>query len=180
MQYYIQFEAKPSEEIAPEIIISQVFSFCHNEMVKLNTHEVGVSFPEADKSIGRVMRVHGNEDLLVPIAAACISLADYCKISTVKETPSNTEWCIVRRVQPRSSAAKIRRLVERGSITQQEADERMSNPSTLSHPYLQLRSASTNQNFRLFITQSPLDTGVSPGASVRFNSYGLGGAVPWF
>jgi CRISPR-associated endonuclease Csy4 len=180
MQYYIQFEAKPSEEIAPEIIISQVFSFCHNEMVKLNTNEVGVSFPEADNSIGRIMRVHGSEELLVPIAAAFASLADYCKISAVKETPSNTEWRMVKRVQPRSSAAKIRRLVKRGSITQQEADERVSSPSTLSHPYLQLRSASTNQNFRLFITQVPLDNGVGTDASVRFNTYGLGGAVPWF
>ena len=180
MQYYIEFRAKPSEDIAPEIIISQVFSLCHVEIAKLNTGDVGVSFPGAHTSIGSTMRVHGSKDALAMVAASCRSVSDYCNISGCKEVPPDATWRLIKRVQPTLSAAKLRRLVKRGSITQQEADERLSNTSMLFHPYLQLRSASTNQNFRLFIIQSPIESVVETDAISCFNSYGLGGAVPWF
>lgn len=46
-------------------------------------------------------------------------------------------------------------------------------------PYVQLRSASTGQTFRLFVLQGEVEEAPIDG---DYNSYGLsmGGSVPWF
>lgn len=177
MRHYLEVKAKPSADLAPEIIISQVFSLCHLEMVRLKADGIGVSFPLADKSLGDVMRIHGGQLELESIAEKCASLLDYCRISPCREVPGDCAWRTVRRVQPAMSGAKVRRLVKRGSITEQDATERLENPTELAHPYLQLRSSSTQQNFRIFVSQVPTDV---PHETQKFNSYGLGGSVPWF
>lgn len=177
MNYYLEFKAKPSEDLAPEIIISQAFSLCHLEIVRLKSNVIGVSFPQADKSLGDVMRIHGSQSELELIAAKCSSLLDYCRMTPCREVPSDCSWRLVKRIQPLMSAAKIRRLMKRGSITEQEATERLAMPSELSYPYLRLRSSSSNQNFRIFVSQIPTDV---PREAPKYSSYGLGGAVPWF
>lgn len=177
MKYYLEIKAKPSEDLAPEIIISQVFSICHLELVRLKSDDVGVSFPQADKSLGGTMRIHGGKAALESISRCCASLSDYCRISPCRETPSECDWRCVKRVQPKLSAAKIRRLVKRGSITEQEAEERLNSPVNLSYPYIQLRSKTSGQNFKIFVSQEFTD---SHAKFVTFNSYGLGGSVPWF
>ena len=40
MKYYLEVKAKPSEDLAPEIIISQAFSICHLELVRLKSDDV--------------------------------------------------------------------------------------------------------------------------------------------
>ena len=180
MQYYIEFKAKPSEDIAPEVIISQVFSICHVEIARRDAGDVGVSFPNAKVSVGNTMRLHSSETILAEIVDACAGLSDYCKIGDCKKVPATAEWRLIKRVQQKQSAAKLRRLVKRGSITTQEAEERLLASSILTHPYLQLRSASTRQNFRLFFSQSPLEAATPSESQTNFNAYGLGGAVPWF
>lgn len=177
MEYYLEFKAKPSEDLAPEIIISQVFSLCHVELVKLKSNDIGVSFPQADKSLGGVIRVHGKQAPLESIAKACTNLSDYCEIMPPRKVPDDSEWRIVKRVHPKMSAAKIRRLVKRGSISEQDAEERFQSPSELTLPYLQIRSSSTSQYFRIFISQAVAD---EPKQNSDFNSYGLGGSIPWF
>lgn len=177
MKYYLEFKAKPSEDLAPEIIISQAFSLCHLEIVRLKSNDIGVSFPQADKSLGGVMRIHGSQSELESIERKCSSLLDYCRINPCREVPSDCSWRVVKRIQPLMSASKIRRLVKRGSITEQEATKRLAMSPELSYPYLQLRSSSTNQNFRIFVSQTPTD---APGEAAKYSSYGLGGAVPWF
>ena len=177
MKYYLDVKAKPSEDLAPEIIISQAFSICHLELVRLKSDDVGVSFPQADKSLGGVMRIHGGKAALESIGRCCASLLDYCQILPCREVPSDCDWRHVKRVQPTLSAAKIRRLVKRGSITEQDAEERLNSPANLSFPYIQLRSRTSGQNFRIFVSQESID---SRDDLSTFNSYGLGGSVPWF
>lgn len=177
MKVYLEFNAKPSEDLAPEIIISQAFSICHLELVRLKSDDIGVSFPQADKTLGGVMRVHGGKASLESIAKCCASLSDYCRVSPCREVPSDCDWREVKRVQPAMSAAKVRRLVKRGSISEVEANERLRYPVELIHPYIQLRSCSNQQIFRIFISQIVTD---APNDIPCFSSYGLGGVVPWF
>lgn len=177
MKYYLEIKAKPSEDLAPEIIISQAFSICHLELVRLKSDDVGVSFPQADKSLGGVMRIHGGKAALESIGRRWVSLSDYCQISPCREVPSDCGWRDVKRVQPKWSTSKIRRLVKRGSITAQDAEERLNIPPNLGFPYVQIRSRSSGQNFRIFVSQESIN---SDDKFSTFNSYGLGGSVPWF
>lgn len=177
MEYYLEIKAKPSEDIAPEIVISQIFSLCHKELVRLKSNDTGISFPQAGNTIGSVIRIHGSESTLNLIALNLFSLSDYCRIAPCRQIPDDCNWRLIKRIQPTISKAKLRRLVKRGSISEQDAKNRMETPIDLPHPYVQLRSASTKQSFRIFLSQT---TVVRPKEPANFNSYGLGGVVPWF
>lgn len=178
MNSYLDIQVRSIESTPVPTVISSVFSRRHLLLVQRGDGGIGVSFPKADKTPGTVLRLHGVSESLRDIAHQLSRFADYCIISQPSQVPSDHLWYQVTRVQPKLSAAKVRRMVSRGTLKAEEAENLMRKSSPLANPYVHLNSLSTGQSFRIFFVQRPTDT--PPKPKQAFNTYGLGGVVPWF
>ncbi len=179
MSYYFEFTARPDDMTSSPVLLSALYEHLHLILVDLRTSEIGISFPGADRHIGEVLRLHGPSPILKQIVEnqKLKPILGYFRTSGILETPTKSDWWLVQRQQPKLSSAKIRRLVKRSSITEIEANRLYNLTSQLSLPYLHIRSLSTQQKFRLFVSQIPTS---KPDKSQEFNAYGLGGTVPKF
>ena len=96
--------------------------------------------------------------------------------------PEVNHWRCVSRVQVKSSAQRLmRRSVKKGWLTEEEAQQRMLTmaEARTDLPWLNLRSLSTGQSFRLFIRHGDL---LSAPVTGVFSTYGLSATatIPWF
>lgn len=186
MDHYVDIRVLPTPEIPEPHLLSRLAGKLHLALTALRCDDVGVSFPchkLRPPSLGNLLRLHGSHSRLeqVMMHRWTTGLSDYVRISEVTSVPETASFCMVRRVQVRSSAERIRRrLMKRHGWSAEEAQARV--PNTLERrlnlPYLSLRSSSTGQSFRLFIEHCPTHSPV-PGP---FNAYGLSqsATIPWF
>jgi len=187
MDCYIDFRLSPDPEFSAPTIMNALFAKFHRAVSSLDGFQIGVSFPNhqtAPPDLGDCLRVHGEADDLDRLMAQdwLAAMRDYLSVGKISNTPADALHCRVRRIQPKSSAPRLRRrYLRRHNVTEEEAARRF--PSEVEQrvklPFLRIRSRSTGQNFRLFISHSdPLEEKVAG----RFNSYGLSdrATVPWF
>jgi CRISPR-associated endonuclease Csy4 len=187
MDYYVDIHALPNAEVRSAHILSALASKLHNTLVDLRTSDIGISFPQfmlAPVSLGATLRLHGSCERLTQLMSTGFwrSLRDYIDVSVLAEVPPATLHRIVRRVQAKSSAERIRRRqMRRHGWTEEEARKRIPDAceKRLSLPFLQMKSRSTGQPFRLFIEHQECTERPIAGT---FNAYGLsaGATVPWF
>ncbi len=181
MDYYIDIQVLPDHEFGETILMSALFSKLHCALVALGYGSIGVSFPKAGKMPGNLLRLHGDAASLESLMMLnwLKGLADYTKISNVSSVPNVVEYVQVKRVQPKHTAAKLRRSVKRGSLSEAEAEELLSRQKMLKQPFFQLSSQSTGQKYPLFISQVVAEGNTTDEG---FNSYGLstGATVPFF
>ena len=179
MTYYIEFTARPDDMTSSPVLLSALYERLHLILVNLGTSRIGISFPRANRNIGEILRLHGPSAILNQIVEnqKLKPILGYFRSSGVLETPAECDWWLVQRQQPQLSSAKIRRLVKRGSISEVEATRLYKLTPRLSLPYLHIRSLSTQQKFRLFISQTSTS---KPVKTQEFNAYGFGGAIPRF
>ena len=109
-------------------------------------------------------------------------MADHCTISAITPVPEQHQWCQVRRWQPAITAAKLRRLVARGTLSEQQAEEifAQKGKQPVHLPFVQFNSRSSGERFKLYLDQRVYE---QPNASTgAFNRYGLSqtAALPWF
>jgi CRISPR-associated endonuclease Csy4 len=109
-------------------------------------------------------------------------MRDHVRASAVLSVPATARFRVVSRVQAKSNPDRLRRRqMRRHGIDAAEAMARVPDTAAerLTLPYVQLRSLSTVQSFKLFIRHGPLQDAASPGA---FGAYGLSttATVPWF
>ena len=181
MDYYIDIQVLPDHEFGETMLMSALFSKLHRALVALGYGSIGVSFPKAGKTPGNLLRLHGGVDDLASLMQAkwLKGLADYTKISNISSVPDDVEYVQVKRIQPKKTAAKLRRSVKRGSLSKTEAEALLSRQKMLKQPFFQLSSQSTGQKYPLFISQVVAE-GNTTGEGL--NSYGLstGATVPFF
>ena len=109
-------------------------------------------------------------------------MRDHVEWTDLRPVPSDAQHRVVHRRQFKTSADRLRRRrMQRKGETAEQAmaaipDGVERHPDL---PFVQLRSASTGQPFRLCVEHGPLCAQPVPGA---FNTYGLAHAatVPWF
>lgn len=183
MDYYLEITVLPDPEFKATMLMSALFSKMHRALVSIENSEIGVSFPKADKSPGEVLRLHSSDKALERLMDQnwLKGLRDYTKVSEITLIPDLVQYVQVRRKRPKLTASRLRRAVKRNSITEEKAEELLTeeNKEQIENPYFRLQSQSTNQSFPLFIEQGqPQDNSV-PGC---FNAYGLSqdATVPWF
>jgi CRISPR-associated endonuclease Csy4 len=109
-------------------------------------------------------------------------MRDHVTLTPPTRVPENTRHCVVRRVQVKSSPERLRRrLIRRHGLDVQEAYRRIPDEAAelANLPYVQLRSTSSGQSFRLFIEHGPAQSHAVAG---NFNAYGLShvATIPWF
>lgn len=187
MDAYVDLRLLPDPEFPQPLLMNALFAKFHRGLVAHGEGRIGISFPEVDArrpSLGACLRLHGGAGELSAFLGSgwLAGMADHLAVGQVAPVPSGAGHCLVRRVQAKSSPERLRRrLMRRKGIGEAEAAQAIPDASArrLDLPYLMLRSASTGQQFRLFIEHLPDQAGASPGA---FSAYGLSptATLPWF
>lgn len=185
MKYYLNIRVLPNSEFLESILINSLFSELHKKLVEFGDGKIGVSFPEFNKNLGSLLRLHGQQSALQRLKESLWTTGykDYLTISEVAEVPEKVSYRVVNRIQPKKNIERLmRRSVRKGWITEEEAINNLKDKkevTSLSHPYVRLKSGSSGQTFLLFIEHGPLMENAKEGF---FTSYGLSsdGTIPWF
>lgn len=187
MDHYLDIELRPDPELAAHQVMSALFAKLHRALVALGADNIAVSFPDVaikPASMGKRLRLHGERQALSWLMQVewLAGVRDHVSLGAVLAVPSGAQHRGLRRVQSKSSPARLRRrLMRRHDIDEQQASQRIPDSAValLELPFIQLGSASTRQNFRLFIAHEPLRQ--TPVAGT-FNAYGISprATVPWF
>ncbi|QKJ85871.1 type I-F CRISPR-associated endoribonuclease Cas6/Csy4 [Paramixta manurensis] len=185
MESYLDIRVLPDPEFTESMLVAALFAKLHRALGLRDKGDIGVSFPEYGGTPGGVIRLHGLQTALEELNATRwqAGLTDYCTPSAICTVPPAIKgWRTVSRVQVKSNAQRlVRRSVRKGWITEEEAQMRLR--TALDHrcklPFIQLKSLSTHQPFRLFIQHGELQELQRDG---KFSSYGLSreATIPWF
>jgi len=167
--------------------MAALYAKLHRALAAQNSTGIGVSFPGVDLKamhLGRRLRLHGNMASLSALVKSdwLVGMRDHVSLALPARVPEEARHCAVRRVQIKSNPERLRRrLMRRHDIDLQEARQRIPDSTTrlVNLPFVQLRSASTGQPFKLFIEHHPPQSNAVLG---EFNTYGLSqlATVPWF
>ena len=133
--------------------------------------------------LGNVLRIHGAEQQLTELYATnwLGGLVGYCDVSAIQTIPNEVDYRIISRKQSNMAEAKLRRLIKRGSIAEDEIKQYKAKmfQQGMDNPYLELESTSTGHKHRRYIQFGGLKTQAIEGA---FDQFGLSkiATVPWF
>jgi CRISPR-associated endonuclease Csy4 len=187
MDHYQELRLLPDPEFPTTLLLNALFAKLHRALVGLPDPCPGVSFPDYDATrlgLGARLRIHGSAPTLDALADChwLNGMRDHLMIGSITVVPVTEQSVQVRRVQAKSSPERLRRrLMRRHGLSTEAAvlrqPERMGARLTL--PWLEVRSTSTSQRFRLFIEQTVCSEPPTPGT---FNPYGLSSTatLPWF
>ena len=198
MHYFIEITCLPDEGVPVEFIMGKVMDGLHLAFVdwqhQLGYNPVGVSFPEyarseqdgGEISLGNKIRLFSRDDqaplqspkLLQPLQR----LADYVHKRSISclERP-NLKFATFQRVQAKSSRERLlRRQAKRSGQAEEDLRGKYHTfgEERLTLPFIQLRSHSNSQPFRLFVSKQAAQA----SEAWQFGSYGLSSmvAVPDF
>ena len=191
MDHFVDIHLLPDPELPAHVLLGALYAKLHRALVMGdgNAGGIAISFPGySDRpgaiNLGRSMRLLGSQPGLQALAGTgwLGSLRDQVNAKQTAAVPTTVMHRSLRRVQAKSSPERLRRrLIKRHGIDEAEARKRIpeSAAEMLTLPFLQLRSASTGQNFRLFLRLGPAQATAESGS---FNAYGLSttATIPWF
>ena len=183
MSHYIDILIKPDDEMRENLLLNKVYSKLHKALFTLKSTEIGVSFPQYKVILGRVVRIYGTEAKLLELQETewLGGLLGYCDVSLIRAIPSETVYRTVSRVQSNMTEAKLRRLIKRGSITQDDIKGYKAKmfQQGLDNAYLELDSTSTGHKHRRYIEFGNLMEQPVVG---EFDQFGLSksATIPWF
>ncbi len=188
MDHYLDIKILPDPEFPAPILMNALFAKLHWLLVRLDTKTIGVSFPKVDQghpNIGELMRLHGSAQGLEQLQSQSWlkGMRDHIEMSAITPVPDKAQHCRVKRVQVKSSVERLRRRYQKRHPGVTEKDAKGIYPDAVEKrtplPYLQLKSESTGQQFRLFLEHQAPQQQVVAG---EFNSYGLSSTatIPWF
>ncbi|WP_145591461.1 type I-F CRISPR-associated endoribonuclease Cas6/Csy4 [Yersinia rochesterensis] len=184
MDHYLNIRVLSDPEFSSQALLEALFAKLHRALAATGHGRIGVSFPGAGKTLGSQLRLHGGSGDLVDLQSAgwLKGLRDYCECSDILPIPTRVKYRVVRRVQVKSNAQRLRRRsVSKGWLTEEEALLRIpdNREQQCNLPFLRLKSLSSEQNFLLFVDQGDLQ---ETPVSGTFSAYGLSSiaTVPWF
>jgi len=185
--HYLDITVIPDPEIGAPQLMGALYEKLHLALVRDRIDSIGISFPHYSvipKTLGHLLRLHSTETALQNLQATdwLKGLRDHVHITSITEVPHHALYRVVRRKQFKTSVERLRRRhMRRTGETEQYVKEKI--PKSVEQiptlPYVQMRSRSTGQSFRLCIAMG--DTQSYP-VSGTFTSYGLSthATIPWF
>jgi CRISPR-associated endonuclease Csy4 len=185
LDHYLDIQLLPDPEFAPDQLLRALFGKLHRALVQLGDGSVGISLPgHSACGTGNHLRLHGSQSALMRLQALdwLTGMRDHTRLSELAAIPADCLHRVVRRVQVDSSPERQRRrLMKRQGLDEHTARQRIPDSAMkLTHlPWVEMRSQSSGQRFRLFIEHGPLLPVATLG---RFSKYGLSASatVPWF
>jgi len=184
MNHYIDILIKPDAEMRENVLLNKVITKLHKALVSLNTNAIGVSFPQYQLKLGRLLRIHGNSIILNELQTNdwLGGIKGYCHLSETLPIPKLVKYRVISRKQSNMTQAKLNRLIKRGSISPDEVKAYKAKmfSQSLDNPYLELESGSNGHKHRRFIEFGEL---LDSPISGNFDTFGLSkdqATVPWF
>jgi CRISPR-associated endonuclease Csy4 len=187
MDHHVDIDVQPDPEFPAHQLMGALYAKLHRALVAQNSTRIGVSFPGFSLQaphLGTRLRLHGDLAALSTLLASdwLAGMRDHVTLTQPTRVPETAKHCAVRRVQVKSSPERLRRrLMRRHNLDAQEAHQRIPDEVArlVNLPFVQLRSTSTGQTFRLFIEHGPVQSNAMAG---NFNAYGLSqvATIPWF
>jgi len=183
MRSYIDIKILADAEIPIYFVLNKIYTKLHKALFTLKSTEIGVSFPRYKVMLGDVIRIHGIEEKLTELQSSdwLGGLVGYCAVSSIQKTPADVTYRNISRKQANMTEAKLRRLIKRGSISQDEAKDYKAKmfQQGLDNPYLELQSGSNGHKHRRYIQFGELRSQPIKG---EFDYFGLSktATVPWF
>lgn len=187
MDHYLEIRLLADPEFSPSLLMNALFAKLHRALYDLGTHSIGVSFPGVESApprLGETLRLHGTlSDLQSLMALKWLTgMSDHTAVDGPIPIPAKVTYRAVRRVQVKSSPERLRRrYMKRKRVDHETAlnDIPDNCAKRVSLPYVQIKSRSTEQTYRVFIEHR--ETGNEP-ASGNFSHYGLSATatIPWF
>jgi CRISPR-associated endonuclease Csy4 len=202
MNYYFDITLFPDAELKVQVLMNAIFVKLHKQLCDKQSTAIGVSFPQYDigcllgkserlpsnfpqryVSLGSTLRVHGTESDLNDLQSLnwIGGMSGYCEVSEVSLVSSSAQFRTISRKQTTMSQSKLKRLVKRGSITENEFKNYKARMFTkgLDNPYIELQSGSNGHRHRRYIELGPLLNEPIDGV---FDQFGLSktATVPWF
>jgi CRISPR-associated endonuclease Csy4 len=193
MEHYLDITVLPDPEFTETVLMNAVFAKLHRVLASLASTDIGVSFPKhiinhEDRKktrLGNKLRLHASQESLSRLMTErwLTGLRDYTHQTDILPVPTHgITHRAVKRVQVKSSIERLlRRSVTKGWLTEEEALAKFQSTKAQESdlPFIQLKSTSTGQKFRLFISHEPPQDKAVEG---NFNTYGLSSiaTIPWF
>ena len=187
MDHYIDLRLLPDPEIAQPHLMGALFSKLHLALVAQHNKNIGISFPAVQTEppwLGDCLRLHGDQAALAGLMARnwLAGMRDHVHATELLAVPPKVSFRVVSRVQAKSNPERLRRRqMRRHGLDAAQALLRVPDTAAerLDLPYVQLRSQSTEQSFRLFIRHGALLETATAGT---FGAYGLSAiaTIPWF
>lgn len=183
--HYLDLHLLPDPEFAPDQLLRALFAKLHRALVQLGDGSVGLSLPgHSERGTGQHLRLHGSLSALRQLQQQewLTGMRDHMRQSEPAAVPAGCQYRVVRRVQVDSNPERLRRrLMKRKGLDEAAAHEQIPDSAMrlTRLPWVEMRSQSSGQRFRLFIEHGPLQDSASPG---RFSTYGLSASttIPWF
>ncbi|AUX84659.1 type I-F CRISPR-associated endoribonuclease Cas6/Csy4 [Acinetobacter sp. ACNIH2] len=197
MKYYQEITLIDQAEISLYFIWSKLYTQLHIALAEIkdtnNKVDLGVSFPQYlfeknDKNskvnLGKKLRLFAQNEAdlkKLDLKKWLDRLTDYVHITSIREVPENIKgYAIYKRKQVKTNAERLaRHRVKRGDIGFDEALARYSNVVTTTDlPFIQMKSLTSDQVFKLFIEKKNAEQ----SESQVFSTYGLSSesSVPEF
>lgn len=183
MEHFIEIKIKPDAEMCENLLLNKVYTKFHKRLMDLNSSEIGISFPEYSLKLGVTIRVHGNEKHLKEFQSDnwLGGLKGYCNTSEIHTIPDHVKHRTISRKQANMTSAKLRRLIKRGNIEQNEIKKYKAEmfKRGIDNPFLELESSSNGHRHRRYIQFGEIKKVPTAG---RFDFFGLSksATVPWF
>lgn len=183
MDHYVDIKLSPDAEIPATVLMNAMYAKLHKALYDIGSKTIGVSFPKYKVTLGNVLRLHGNQSDLSALQQKSWlgGMSGYCKVGDIVSVPDDTKHRTVSRKQTTMSQAKLKRLLKRGSITEQEVKQYRAKMFTkgLDNPYLELVSGSSGHKHRRYIEFGEL---LDEPVAGQFDQFGLSktATVPWF
>lgn len=174
---------QPDAEMRQNRLLNTVYTKLHKALFDLQARDIGVSFPEYRVILGRVIRLHATAARLEDFQQHnwLGGMAGYCQLSAIQPVPDDVKHRTVSRLQTKMSPAKMRRLLKRGSLKQEEVKAYRDKMFTLGldNPYFELVSTSRGEKYRRYIQHGEI---LTKPVSGEFDFFGLSkkATIPWF
>lgn len=183
MDYYIDILIKPDSEMRLNVLLNTIYTKLHKALFDFNSKKIGVSFPKYNITLGNTLRIHGDEVALHDLQSLnwIGGMSGYYIVSEIKPIPSDAKFRIVSRKQATMSQSKLKRLIKRGSITENEIKQYKAKMFSkgLDNPYVELISSSNGHKHRRYIEFGKI---LDEPISGKFDTFGLSktATIPWF
>lgn len=182
MDHYLDIHILPDPEFSPGLLMNALYAKLHKALSETARGDIGVSFPLAKKTPGTQLRLHASATALSSLMAGewLKGMRDHIQLSDISPVPASHTHVLVSRYQPANAPHRLRsRSVRKGWLSEEEAEQRIPDKPLEESglPYLQLKSNTNGNHFRLYIQQT-----ASTAAAGKFNNYGLSNTctVPFF
>lgn len=183
MQHFIEIKLQKNSDLRVNMLLNNVYTNFHHRLYDMDCKTIGISFPDYRVILGNRLRIHGSLDDLKKMQSVdwLGALKQYCSVSDIEPLPNNVQYRTISRVQSTMSQSKLRRLIERGTINEEDVKKYKIEmlKKGLDNPYVELVSGSNGKLHRRYFQFGELQ---SERVSGEFDFFGLSkeATVPWF